>query len=111
MQPFSLNQTGTLLPRQLAHFVSAIDTAVDAEIRHHDAKFAVGPCAQNRPMARMASMPAVAREALNLPAAIITVAIVTGIGIGARIDIDRLRALIDDHRLARRRRGGIHDPQ
>jgi hypothetical protein len=25
MQPFSLNQTGTLLPRQLAHFVSAID--------------------------------------------------------------------------------------
>jgi hypothetical protein len=26
-QPFSINQTGTLLTRHLAHFVSAIDTA------------------------------------------------------------------------------------
>ena len=31
MQPFSLNQTGTLLPRQLAHFVSAIDMLGDKD--------------------------------------------------------------------------------
>jgi hypothetical protein len=30
MQPFSLNQTGTLLRRHLAEFVAAIDTRVDS---------------------------------------------------------------------------------
>jgi hypothetical protein len=32
MQPFSLNQTGTLLRRHLAHFVSAIDKRFAAEM-------------------------------------------------------------------------------
>ena len=34
-QPFSINQTGTLLTRHLAHFVSAIDTRRSA-LRQHD---------------------------------------------------------------------------
>ncbi|MEI6283140.1 MAG: hypothetical protein WCP82_10585, partial [Alphaproteobacteria bacterium] len=42
MQPFSLNQTGTLLPRQLAHFVSAIDTRIEPRY----AKFRTPLCAR-----------------------------------------------------------------
>lgn len=51
MQPFSLNQTGTLLIRHLAHFVSAIDICglIDASAAN---MFTTDPKSYGRPATR-----------------------------------------------------------